>query len=308
MKKLTRSVALMSALLALGCAPKSSTSQTSADATTVGDGGSTTTAVDGTTAAVDATTLASGVDATTAGGDQRLAAGTTFAFHLQDAPPEGVTSVKVTVLSVDAHVIDRSTDDADTTIGSDTTVWSDTTAPSDTTTAAETTTAADTTTVSDTTTEAPPAPPAGVDTTTGEDVLLDPAEDGAWLSLPVNKVIDLVAHQGEGAAELLGELALPAGKVTQLRLHLDVSVPENNTMTYGAGVTCNLNTDKVEKTGIKINKVFKAFESKSGSKGDVFLDFDLAESLKEDHSGDCWKLSPVLKLHKVKVDGQEQEL
>ncbi len=301
MKKLTRSVALMSALLALGCAPKSSTSQTSTDATTVGEGGSKTTAGDGTTAALDATTLASGGDATTVGGDQRLAAGTTFAFHLQDAPPEGVTSVKVTVLSVEAHVIDRSSDDGDTTIGSDTTVGSDTTA-------AETTTAADTTTVSDTTTEPPPAPPAGVDTTTGEDVLLEPVEDGAWLSLPVNKVIDLVAHQGEGAAELLGELALPAGRVTQLRLHLDVAVPENNTMTYGAGVTCNLNTDKVEKTGIKINKVFKAFESKSGSKGDVFLDFDLAESLKEDKQGDCWKLSPVLKLHKVNVDGQEQEL
>jgi hypothetical protein len=166
----------------------------------------------------------------------------------------------------------------------------------------------DSTSGGDTTTQAPPLPPAGADTTTGDDALLDPADDGTWVSLPVNKVIDLVAHQGEGAAELLGELSLPAGKVTRLRLFLDVTAPANNTMTYGAAVTCNLNTDKVEKTGIKINKAFKAFESKSGSKGDVYLDFDLAESLKEDRAGDCWKLSPVLKLHKVKVDGQEQPL
>jgi hypothetical protein len=312
MNTLRRSAVFLTASLAVACAPKPSTTGGAAIGTattlTTLPGGSTT--LDG-SAGVDTTTVSS----------SRLAVGTQLTFHLQDAPPEGVTSVMVTIASVEALVVTpevdvppgETTTASETTSGADSTTLVETTAAADTTTSAETTVAPDTTTSEVTTTGADTTTETLVSPSGGEvdDALLDPADDdgpGVWLSLPVQKVVDLVAHQGEGAAELLGDVPLPVGKVTKLRLLLDVSLPGNNTITYGGGVTCQLNTDKVEKKGIRINKVFKAFESKTGSKGEVWLDFDLAESLKEDKQGDCWKLEPVLKLHKVKLDGQEQQL
>lgn len=179
--------------------------------------------------------------------------GATAEFKLQDAPPPGVTSVKVTVLAAQAHVVDLS--------------------------------------------KAKDADPA--------DASID--DDASWVTLNVNRTIDLVAHQGETAAESLGSLDLPAGKITQLRLKLDTSAADRNTLTSAAG-TCNLDVSKVEVKGIKINHVFKAFESKAGAKGEVYLDFDLSESLKEDKAGGCYRLEPHLKLHKVKTDGKDETL
>ena len=138
----------------------------------------------------------------------------------------------------------------------------------------------------------------------------DPADgsiddDAKWVSLPVNKRIDLVQHQGETAAEVLGQLDLPEGKITQIRLLIDTSKPENNTATV-AGKACNLDVAKVAKKGIKINHAFKALESKSGAKHEVFVDFELDKSLKSKDS--CYELEPKLKLAHVKTDGKDQSL
>jgi hypothetical protein len=181
--------------------------------------------------------------------------GTTASFKLQDAPPQGVTKVEITVLSAEAHVVPekeaKDTDPADTTVD----------------------------------------------------------DSPSWVTLEINKKIDLVAHQGEGAAVTLGELGLPEGKITMLRLKLDTTKGANNTLTNDKGEVCELDVEKVEKKGIKINKVFKAFESKGGTKSDVFFDFDLEESLKPKNDAKCgFEFKPVLKLHKVKKDGAEVTL
>ena len=131
------------------------------------------------------------------------------------------------------------------------------------------------------------------------DVSID--EDGQWESLQVNKAIDLAAHQGEGAAATLGELDLPAGKITQVRLTLDANQP--NTVTDDQGI-CNIDMGMVSPTGIKINHVFKAFAS--GDDPMILVDFDLGKSLKV--SGACYRLEPVLKLFKVRADGEDLAL
>jgi hypothetical protein len=136
------------------------------------------------------------------------------------------------------------------------------------------------------------------------------ATDGetyGWQSLAVNQKIDLLAHVGEGAAATLGDLKLPEGKITQIRLVLDTTAG-NNVATKKDGTTCNLGTEKVAKKGIKINHVFKAFQSKENAKHDVIVDFDVNDSLKENKETGCWNLEPKLKLVKVKTDGAEQSL
>lgn len=132
----------------------------------------------------------------------------------------------------------------------------------------------------------------------------DPADatiddDGKWESLDVGKSIDLLQHQGETAAELLGQLTLPDGKVTQLRLVIDPTQP--NTATFADDTTCNLDTTQVARTGVKINHVFKAFQTEAGH-ADVYVHFDLDNSLVA--SGTCFTLRPMLKLEKVNQKGK----
>ncbi len=175
-------------------------------------------------------------------------------LKLMDAPPAGVTSVKIAVKSMQVHVSGKEvTKDAD---------------PNDT----------------------------SIDA------------DNKWRILPVGKTIDLVAAQGENAAQTLGQLGLPDGKITQIRLLLDTSKPENNTMVRD-GASCNLDVSKVDTKGIKISHPFKALATKLGGKHQVWVDFLLDKSLKDSgKKGDCMILEPVLKLHKVKTDGKDETL
>jgi hypothetical protein len=146
------------------------------------------------------------------------------------------------------------------------------------------------------------------DTTSTATDSRDPADttidnDGKWETLDVNKSIDLLQHQGETAADLLGQVTLPDGKVTQLRLVIDPAQP--NTATFADGSTCNLDTTLVARTGIKINHVFKAFQTKDGH-ADVFVHFDLDHSLVAE--GTCFSLRPVLQLENVKQKGKPVDL
>jgi hypothetical protein len=124
-----------------------------------------------------------------------------------------------------------------------------------------------------------------------------------WQSLSVKRSIDLVAHQGEGAAEVLGQLDLPDGKITQIRLVLDTSQP--NTAVFN-GESCDLDLSKVDKEGVKINHPFKALDAKSDKTYQVYVDVELDKSLKPE--GNCFRLEPVVKLHKVKLDGAEVDV
>jgi hypothetical protein len=175
--------------------------------------------------------------------------GSTAVLRVMDAPPQGVTAVKVFVATAGVHVVD-----ADGAKGAD---------PADT----------------------------SID------------KDSQWQSLDLNQAIDLMAHQGEGAAALLGELPLPQGKITQIRLVLDTTQPQIVTQN---GVDCAMDTSQVPPTGIKINHPFKAFDSKDGARNEILMDFDLGESLKA--SGGCFRLEPVIKLVKVKADGKDVEI
>jgi hypothetical protein len=170
-------------------------------------------------------------------------------LYLHDAPPAGVSAVKVTVASMQVHVAG--------------------------------------------TEEAKNGDP-------GDNSIDD---DGKWESLSVNRTIDLMQHQGESAAEVLGQLSLPEGKITQLRLVLDTSGTNVATLN---GTDCPLDTSKVAKKGIKINHVFKAFESKAKQKHQIYVHFDLDASLKSTMG--CFELDPVLKLEHVKTDGKDDDL
>jgi hypothetical protein len=208
---------------------------------------------------------------------------------LMDAPPEGVTAVKLTVASMQVHVVpgslatDAGSDDADA--GAVETDAGEALDPS-----------ADAGTVTDDGGSAEVAPPEEVD---------DDGE-GSWVTLDVDRTIDLVQHQGETAADILGQLQLPAGKITQLRLVLDTSVPENNVATLN-GVDCNLDTKRVSKQGVKLNHVFKAFESKAHGTVHLWVDFDLEKSLKANKDG-CFDLEPQLRLAHAKMDDQDVDL
>jgi hypothetical protein len=125
-------------------------------------------------------------------------------------------------------------------------------------------------------------------------------DDSKWESLSVNRSIDLVQHQGETAAELLGQLPLPPGKITQIRLVIDTA-GENYAVKDGQ--RCSLDTAKVAKKGIKIGHPFKAFKSVKDTKHFILVDVDLERSLNA--KGDCFELDPKIELKKVKIDDQD---
>lgn len=126
--------------------------------------------------------------------------------------------------------------------------------------------------------------------------------DGKWRTLTYNKPVDLVLAQTETAAIKLGELALPDGKITQIRLMLDAT--QKNTAKVN-DKTCDLDLSKV-KDGIKINHAFKALDVGVGKKHQAWVDFKLDEAMEA--TKDCYALKPVLKLTKFKTDGAEVPL
>jgi hypothetical protein len=117
--------------------------------------------------------------------------------------------------------------------------------------------------------------------------------DGSWVRVTGDPLsYDLLRLQN-GVSELVGEIALPAGKITQLRLFIDERGP--NTVTLKDGQVCPLDLQGVDKTGIKIVHPFKALEMKDGKRLEVVVDFDLKESVEQ--GGPCaFSLKPVIKI------------
>ncbi len=122
---------------------------------------------------------------------------------------------------------------------------------------------------------------------------------GDWRTVtPKAGTFDLVALRNDVRAGL-GELDLPSGKITQIRLFIDPA--GKNEVVLTSGQTCALDLTNVPPTGIKINHPFKALDVASGSKLDIVVDFDLSESL--DQAGTCaFTLKPVIKLKQVETD------
>jgi hypothetical protein len=120
-----------------------------------------------------------------------------------------------------------------------------------------------------------------------------------WRTVPApDSTFDLVALQNDVRASL-GELELPSGKITQIRLFM--ALDGRNEVVLVSGDTCALDLEQVPTTGIKINHPFKAIDVEDSSKINLVVDFDLAESV--DQIGACeFRLKPVIKLKHVEKD------
>lgn len=124
-------------------------------------------------------------------------------------------------------------------------------------------------------------------------------DGGGWRTVTAKAgTFDLVALQNDVRATL-GELELPDGKITQIRLFIDPA--GKNEVELANGDTCALDLSRVPPTGIKIIHPFKALDVTDSSKLTLVVDFDLAQSL--DQSGACaFALDPVIDLKHVERD------
>jgi hypothetical protein len=124
-------------------------------------------------------------------------------------------------------------------------------------------------------------------------------ESESWQTVTESAgTFDLLALQNDVTAPL-GEIELPDGKITQIRLHID---PDGkNEVIQTDGQACALDLTNVDGAGIKINHAFKALDVPPDGVLKVVVDFDVKESV--DRSGDCaYSLNPVLKIKKTEVE------
>ena len=133
----------------------------------------------------------------------------------------------------------------------------------------------------------------------GDDNDNDGDEGSGWRTVAAPAgTFDLVALQNDVRAKL-GELELPSGKITQIRLFIDTA--GKNDVVLTSGETCALDLSAVPPTGVKINHPFKALDVEDSSELRIVVDFDLKSSL--DQSGSCsFALKPVIKLKHVEKD------
>ncbi|HVZ36353.1 MAG TPA: DUF4382 domain-containing protein [Polyangiaceae bacterium] len=121
-------------------------------------------------------------------------------------------------------------------------------------------------------------------------------EENGWLTVKEHAgTFDLLALQND-VRTTLGELELPSGKITQIRLFIDGAGQNRIVLTNGQ--SCALDLSQVPPTGIKINHPFKALDVEGSSKLTIVVDFDLAESV--DQIAACsFRLAPVIKIKSV---------
>lgn len=110
-------------------------------------------------------------------------------------------------------------------------------------------------------------------------------EDSGWYSVTVaDSIYDLLLLQ-DSANATLGNLLLPEGKISQIRLILGTQ----NTVTI-SGVSYPLTLSSQDETGLKLN-VHQ--DIVSGVTYTLTIDFDAAQSIVEEGNG-TYKLKPVL--------------
>ncbi len=124
-------------------------------------------------------------------------------------------------------------------------------------------------------------------------------EDKGWQTLSrTPETFDLLKLQNDVVAAL-GDFALPEGKVTQIRLHIDVT--GTNEIHLQNGQVCPLDVQNVSREGVKISHPFKALDIKEGHRTSVVVDLDLKESVSQD-AACVFRLNPVIKLKSSKMD------
>jgi hypothetical protein len=122
---------------------------------------------------------------------------------------------------------------------------------------------------------------------------------GGWVTLANQQAtVDLLSLQG-GTFALLGVTQLPAGKITQMRLHV-VPGGLDYVTTSADGAQHPLITPSGEESGIKIIGGFSLRECDTGN---ITLDFDGKNSIftHPTGSGDEWILRPVIRVKSVQA-------
>jgi hypothetical protein len=136
----------------------------------------------------------------------------------------------------------------------------------------------------------------------GDDDRGDQPDGGAdlgagWRTLErAPEAFDLLKLQNNIVAAL-GEMELPAGKITQIRMHIDTA--GQNQVDLANGLICTMDLHNVDQTGVKINHPFKV-DIEAGQTTDVVVDFDVRESVSQDDV--CvFRLNPVIKIKSAKI-------
>jgi hypothetical protein len=119
------------------------------------------------------------------------------------------------------------------------------------------------------------------------------AESG-WISLNANEGVYNLLDLTNGIDTLIGNIEIPAGKISQIRLKLG----ENNSIKVG-GETYDLSTPSAQQSGLKI-QVHQ--ELKAGITYKILLDFDVARSIVLTGNG-TYKLKPVIRSIAEAQDG-----
>lgn len=122
----------------------------------------------------------------------------------------------------------------------------------------------------------------------------DEATDKGWKALDVNEGVYSLLELTNGLDTLLGEIEIPAGKISQIRLILG----DDNTVTVD-DQTYELSTPSAQQSGLKL-QVHETLAE--GITYKILLDFDVARSIVQTGS-DQYKLKPVIRAITEAQDG-----
>jgi hypothetical protein len=118
--------------------------------------------------------------------------------------------------------------------------------------------------------------------------------ENGWQALQINQGVYNLLELTNGIDTLLGELTLPAGKISQIRLKLG----DNNSIKVN-GVDYDLDTPSGQQSGLKL-QVHETLNE--GITYKILLDFDVARSIVETGTG-SYKLKPVIRTITEAQDG-----
>jgi hypothetical protein len=221
-----------------------------------------------------------------------------------DAPPKAdITSIMVTVSSVQVHVAATNTPSDTVTVTPTPTSPTATVTPTTTTVASPT--ATPTETVAPTTTPATTTPTATVTPTTTPEATGSVSDDAAdsentgWIDLKLTgpTTFDLLALKAlaanGGLTQLLGNADLPTGTYTQIRMEV-----KKVTVTIGNGTP---QTATVPSGKIKFIQLFKIV---NGQTTGLVFDFDAAQSVNVTGNGNIM-FKPVIRLTVAKEYGKK---
>lgn len=127
--------------------------------------------------------------------------------------------------------------------------------------------------------------------------------DAGWSELVLNPArrVDLL-DLSNGVLMELGQIQLPAGRYTQLRLVLadnDASHPLANSVIPTGGVETPLDTPSAQQSGLKMNV---GIDVPEGQVADVVLDFDACKSVVKRGNSGRYNLKPVISVFSQLLD------